>query len=127
MPRVEYSSNNSGGSWWLKDEDWHALEGAGWDVEWIATRTSDDPMLERMYARDRGEGARWLGALAKEASKEFDNPRAAIEEFESITGQDASAEGCNCCGPPHSFSYTDDQGNYHYATARVVETEIDFS
>ena len=23
--RVEYSSNNSGGEWWLADEDWLAL------------------------------------------------------------------------------------------------------
>ena len=32
--KVEYSSNNSGGGWWLKDEDWKALEAAGWKVEW---------------------------------------------------------------------------------------------
>jgi hypothetical protein len=32
--KVEYSSNNSGGSWWLKTEDWKALEDAGWNVEW---------------------------------------------------------------------------------------------
>ena len=33
---VEYSSNNSGGSWWLKDEDWKALEAAGWKVVWAS-------------------------------------------------------------------------------------------
>ncbi len=27
--KIEYSSNNSGGDWWLKDEDWFALEKAG--------------------------------------------------------------------------------------------------
>jgi len=32
--KVEYSSNNSGGAWWLKDEDWKALEAAGWKVVW---------------------------------------------------------------------------------------------
>lgn len=31
---VEYSSNNSGGSWWLSDKHWLALEAAGWRVEW---------------------------------------------------------------------------------------------
>lgn len=30
-----YDSNNSGGSWWLKDEDWVSLEDAGWIVHWI--------------------------------------------------------------------------------------------
>lgn len=34
--RVEYSSNNSGGSWWLRDTDWFALEKGGWKVEWVA-------------------------------------------------------------------------------------------
>jgi hypothetical protein len=32
--KVEYSSNNSGGYWWLKDKDWQALEDAGWYVHW---------------------------------------------------------------------------------------------
>ena len=31
---VEYITNNSGGSWWLSDDDWKALEAAGWKVEW---------------------------------------------------------------------------------------------
>ena len=35
--KVEYSSNNSGGRWWLKDEDWIALEKAGWTVAWGGT------------------------------------------------------------------------------------------
>lgn len=47
---------------------------------------------------------RWMGALATEASVERATMKEAIEEFERITGQDASAEGCNCCGAPHSFS-----------------------
>ena len=30
---VEYITNNSGGSWWLSDDDdWKALEAAGWKV-----------------------------------------------------------------------------------------------
>lgn len=32
---VEYSSNNSGGDWWLSDDDWKNLESAGWKVKWI--------------------------------------------------------------------------------------------
>jgi len=28
-----------------------------------------------------------------------------MKEFETITGQDVSDEGCNCCGAPHEFSW----------------------
>lgn len=87
--KIKYSSNNSGGSWWLSDDDWKKLEAAGWSVEW--------------------KKERWLGALAKSASKDFDSVGAAIREFEEVTGQQASDEGCNCCGAPHSFSW---EGGY---------------
>jgi hypothetical protein len=81
--KITYESNNSGGVWWLKDEDWNALHDAGWEVEW--------------------EKRRWLGAVAKTASKEFASIDDAIKEFESITGQDANSKGCDCCGRPHEF------------------------
>ncbi len=80
---VEYNSNNSGG-WWLNDNDWYALEKAGWKVEWR-------------------EG-RWLGALATRATREGLSEKAAIEEWQRVTGEYANTEGCLCCGPPHSFS-----------------------
>jgi hypothetical protein len=112
---VTYESNNSGGSWWLRDEDWHKLAAAGWAVDWEKDKTG--PLRK---------GERFLGALAMRASKDFADPREAIAEFERITGQDASDEGCNCCGPPHSFSYKDADGGYHYASARVTATAIDF-
>lgn len=35
MVTVEYSSNNSGGSFWLNDKDWKALEKAGWSEKII--------------------------------------------------------------------------------------------
>ena len=79
---VEYSSNNSGGNWWLKDKDWLALEKAGWRVYW-----------ER----------RFLGARATRASKTFKSIDTAKDEFSLITGEDTEAEGCSCCGSPHSF------------------------
>lgn len=79
---VRYSSNNSGGSWWLSDEDWHALEYVGWHVEW----------------RDR-----FLGALATAATREGLSFDEAVAEWERITGEDAEAEGCSCCGQPHYF------------------------
>ena len=96
---IEYSSNNSGGDWWLEDEDWHNLEEAGWKVKWVKDSGPD-------YWLDDNSKDRWLGALAKEATKEFESIHAAKLEFWSITGQDPDEEGCSCCGPPHNF--------YHY-------------
>jgi len=90
--KINYHANNSGGGWWLKDEDWKHLEKAGWHVEWIPERS--------------------LGALAKEASKEVNSIGDALKEFEQITGQDVSDEGCNCCGPPHNFNWENDDGEY---------------
>ena len=102
MGKLEYSSNNSGGGWWLKDEDWLALEEAGWTVEWYRDQTRWD-----------GEpyGERFLDALATNASIETDDPQGAVDAWESIVGMSAYDQGCNCCGRPHNFSYEDDEGN----------------
>lgn len=105
MATIEYSSNNSGGSWWLSDEDWKALEAAGWDVEW--------------------KDGRWLGALATRASKETSDPQEAVREFERVTGQNAGDIGCTCCGPPHNFTFEDDEGNYSYPE-REVSSSLSF-
>lgn len=92
---VTYSSNNSGGDWWLSDEDWIALEKAGWEIKWF----KEDP-----YWKDRlGEGDRWLGALASSAIRKGLSEDDAISEWERITGQDALDGGCSCCGEPHDF------------------------
>lgn len=88
MLRVTYRSNNSGGGWWLTTADWKALEERGWSVKW----------------------RRWLGSDAGEASKDFESLVDAVREWEGITKQDAADEGCNCCGPPHSFSAKNEKG-----------------
>lgn len=62
MVKVEYSSNNSGGHWWLSDEDWLALEQAGWVVEWYRDR-------EGPFKAD--PDGRWLGGLAGNATKDI--------------------------------------------------------
>lgn len=98
MVKVEYDSNNSGGSWWLEDKDWTALEKAGWTVKWFKDET------DRLFKADKD--GRWLGALATTAEKEFETFEDGIQEWEKITGQDSTDEGCNCCGPPHSFSWS---------------------
>jgi hypothetical protein len=109
--KLSYSSNNSGGSWWLSDSDWHALEAAGWNIDWYATRddrfTNDYIKYGEKPNYDRYPEGKFLGALASKASKEVaskDEAMEAVEEFERLTNSNASDEGCNCCGPPHSFS-----------------------
>lgn len=106
MASIEYSSNNSGGSWWLTDEDWHALEEAGWTVQWAKDDT------DRTW-KDNG-GERWLGALATRATFPGDDMEDAIRSFEKATGQWADDDGCDCCGRPHSFYRLDDDGNWRW-------------
>lgn len=114
--KIKYSTNNSGGSWWLKDEDWLALEKAGWAVAWGGYNKEASSFEE---AKDN----RWLGSVAQSASKEFNSFKEAIEEWEKITGQDASDEGCNCCGAPHSFRL-DEKGKYEvYSGEEVLEVK----
>jgi hypothetical protein len=83
LKTITYSSNNSGGDWWLSDDDWKKLEAEGWKVNW--------------------KPKRFLGALATTATKEFASRDEAITEWERITGQDAWDGGCSCCGNPHDF------------------------
>lgn len=102
--KVEYSSNNSGGSWWLSDDDWRALENAGWEVDWFAKETNG--------YRTVGKDGRWLGGLASRASREGLSLKDAIMEWESVTHQNASALGCSCCGTPHYFTFEGDNGEH---------------
>src|SRR5688572_11572481 len=96
---IEYASNNSGGDWWLEDNDWYELEKNGWKVNWVKDNES--------YGGDD----RWLGALAREATKDFDSIEYAVREFEQITGQILSDGGCSCCGSPHRFSIINNETN----------------
>ena len=119
---VRYSSNNSGGDWWLTDEDWRALEREGWTVEWVAS----DPATFKFLDPDK----RWLGALATAASKAFPDPYIAnaVRDWERITGHNASALGCTCCGPPHSFSAEDvGWGEGGYASGPEIAFVLDES
>lgn len=114
MSVVTYDSNNSGGSWWLTDEDWKNLEAAGWEVDWYATsehRYRDMTKYGGDANHDTYPDGRFLGALASKATREGLTMREAIEEWERITGEQSNAIGCNCCGSPHSFS--SDDGEYY--------------
>jgi hypothetical protein len=81
MEKVKFSENNSGGDWWLSKEQYEKLFKAGWKP---GTTAYDDSI--------------------RSCSKDFETFSEAIEEWEELTGEDASAEGCDCCGPPYSFS-----------------------
>jgi hypothetical protein len=95
--KVEYSSNNSGGSWWLSDKDWKALEKAGWKVAWFAKDKYEKKHLDK--------NGRWLGALARNATRLGLSMQEAVAEWEEVTGKSSAAAGCPCCGQPHSFTY----------------------
>lgn len=109
MPKyhVEYDSNNSGGSWWLTDDEWRNLEKNGWSVLWISDKK---PESLDIFERTVKETGRWLGALATRACKTFDAydevlaVESAKKDFQSITDQNPDDEGCDCCGSPHYFS-----------------------
>ena len=94
--KVIYQSENSGGSWWLEDSDWIALEKAGWIVDWAKEG-------ERFVYPDEDGVPRYMGCLAWSAFREGLSLFDAIEEWEKITGQDAYESGCECCGDPHYF------------------------
>lgn len=107
MSYVEYSSNNSGGSWWLTDDDWRALEAAGWDVQWATVEG------EYSFAQlDKKGVPRYMGALATRATLPNATLEQAIRSFDSVTSCNSASLGCNCCGTPHHFTLRDDAGTY---------------
>lgn len=108
--KVEYSSNNSGGSWWLQDKHWRALERAGWKVFWVKD-SAEHKKHVYLSAREKKDG-RWMGALAVYAEYPTSSLKEAIESWEAATGKDATALGCSCCGTPHNFTLQNDEGEY---------------
>ncbi len=118
--KVEYSSNNSGGSWWLKDKDWKNLEKAGWEIQWVKD-TDPTSLLSKI-----NKGGRFLGALAHDGEKSFkaNSPKEAIglaiKDWERIIKKDATEEGCNCCGPPHTFTTSKKDEYYEYASGEEL-------
>ncbi len=95
---VKYSSNNSGGDFWLSRKNWEDMESNGWELD----------------------GESKIFGVYTSASKDFDSLKEAIREFEKITGQTASDEGCNCCGPPHAFKVDETSGYYKYVSGKDI-------
>lgn len=44
--------------------------------------------------------------------KHFESKAEAIAEWDRITGQNSTTEGCPCCGQPHNFDAYDEEGKY---------------
>lgn len=126
---VEYSANNSGGHWWLADEDWKALESAGWKVAWATLEPlytaegdyvrGDDGLPVYVPLGEGGSGwpsfakdGRYMGALAKSAYRVGLSLREAGSEFDRVTSQRSTDAGCACCGQPHNFTEYDADGRY---------------
>ena len=57
---TEYDSNNSGGSWWLSDQNWIDLEQAGWKVEWGGRAYGGRPKAENA---EQAAKKRYMGAF----------------------------------------------------------------
>ncbi len=96
MPRfeVDFSENNSGGSWWLTDGDYRNLEEAGWKMGRVSSVGNHIAGASKVFtARDEH---------VAEAT--------AIAEWESITGEDSEEIGCTCCGQPYSFWTSEVEG-----------------
>jgi len=120
---IEYHSNNSGGDRWLTDEDWINLEKAGWYVCWgdfVYCFCNEKDWKDVCKNKKECEGHRKYNSfeeakkqedcycVAEYAKKPFDSIEESEDEFLKITGQRASEEGCECCGPPHSFEIIDE-------------------
>ena len=53
---LTYNNNNSGGRWWLTDEDYKALEENGWTVHWIILTKRDlGPGMRDYVSVDTGK------------------------------------------------------------------------
>lgn len=91
---VEYDSNNSGGRWWLSSKDWKALEEAGWKITRNSFLGNVPASATKSVEADSEDAARELG----------------ISEWTNLTNQFPDVGGCECCGPPHYFSVSEDLG-----------------
>jgi hypothetical protein len=118
---VEYTTNNSGGSFWLSDQKWLDLEQAGWTVMWGEHYDDSTKQVVR-YASYQdlvaaGPKARFLNTAARRALimlPDLPIPDSVLERLAKdvwgiATGMDPDAKGCDCCGPPHAFYVTNEE------------------
>ena len=123
MGYIKYSSNNSGGSWRLSDQNWRDLAEAGWKVKWARLSHvyengmhiydndgtpllvgPEDPRHDDMFSTRSTDGVyRDMGNLAIYAYRVGLSLEDAKAEFSIITDKDPEEIGCPCCGQPHNF------------------------
>jgi hypothetical protein len=106
MKLYEYHSNNSGGGDWLTQENWAALERAGWKLYGYNNFVFDE---KGAYQWDEKGFPKQSGPCIepKYAFKYFECVEDAIAEFERVANQNFEDDGCNCCGVPHNMSEVD--------------------
>ncbi len=100
----------------LTEQDWLALENAGWTVHWRqknadgnlnhpSAHDSDDP-LDAITPTRRPEGVNdprdGLG-FAFSAAKASVSDAVLVDEWERILGREHDEHGCPCCGVVHTF------------------------
>jgi len=90
--KIRYSTNNSGGNYWLSEKNWYELQRAGWE---ILELTKD----EYGYGR----------TLCHEAFLDCSSVEEAKASFQQATGLNPTTRGCSCCGMPHQFTEEDEK------------------
>jgi hypothetical protein len=93
MHTIHLHQNNSGGYFWLSDEQFDALLADGWRVASglnFGGRAAQDLLLDVPVADERA--AITIAQI----------------EFQRVTGEDPNAIGCTCCGPPFHFDIEDE-------------------
>lgn len=113
---IEYSLNNSGGRWWLENKDWDALKKSKWDIAGHGMFIYNNEGNHVMTAKGLPKLKKINPEYYSYAFKRFNSIKEALCEFEKITGADITAEGCNCCGTPHSFFWNNDKGDRGYCS-----------
>jgi hypothetical protein len=108
--KFEFNENNSGGSWWLKREQYDKLLANGWSLP-EPSEPDNTPIgrsiksLKKSLQKSSGDVPyEWRHGVWGE----FASMQEAVESWERATGEDFFAEGCNCCGAPFSMSSDDD-------------------
>lgn len=120
MPKYTLDENNSGGRWWLTQEDYVKLFEAGWVYERPEPRPEGPPFhmdYDKPFLSSNKDDTPY--GYRKHTSFVADSMKDAVESFEKATGHDFFAEGCNCCGAP--FSLSSDTEPHEYLSGDSVE------
>jgi len=95
----ELREHNSGGSFWLDRDQYDRLIDSGqWHLDKDIVSKIEHGRFQ--LGDEKGVPYSWRRALVGE----FECEDAAVESFESLTGESYRADGCRCCGPPFYIS-----------------------